>query len=173
MPTLHLKRELPKGAVFMVAGSVDPQDAIVTELEIAAPPQRVFAALTDPRQLNRWWTSPICDRTTWTMDPRPGGEWSFATTPGSQSINGVNEFKCRGKILEMDPPRLLVYSWIANWNDDPAVITTVKWELTPAAGGTRVKVTHSGLAQMAVAREAYRGGWPGVITNLKNFVENQ
>ena len=31
------------------------QDAIVTEIEIAAPPERVFQALTDPAQLMLWW----------------------------------------------------------------------------------------------------------------------
>ena len=31
------------------------QDSIVTEIEVAAPPERVFAALTDPQQLMRWW----------------------------------------------------------------------------------------------------------------------
>jgi uncharacterized protein YndB with AHSA1/START domain len=31
------------------------QDAIVTEVEIAAPPERLFTALTDPKQLVRWW----------------------------------------------------------------------------------------------------------------------
>ena len=47
----------------------------------------------------------------------------------------------------------------------------VRWELTPAAAGTRVKVTHSGLAQENVARKDYSGGWPGVLEMLKNFAE--
>jgi hypothetical protein len=34
-----------------------------------------------------------------------------------------------------------------------------------------VKVTHSGLALEKVAREDYRGGWPGVLEQLKTFVE--
>jgi hypothetical protein len=37
--------------------------------------------------------------------------------------------------------------------------------------GTHVKVTHSGLAQEAVARKDYSGGWPGVVKLLKQFVE--
>ena len=31
------------------------QDAIVAEIEVAAPPERVFAALIDPKQLMQWW----------------------------------------------------------------------------------------------------------------------
>jgi uncharacterized protein YndB with AHSA1/START domain len=156
----------------MSSSPANPPDALVTEIEIAAPRERVFAALTDPEQLKRWWNSPICEHTDWTMDSRPGGTWGFSTSPGTQSINGVNEFKCRGKILEIDPPRLLVYTWIANWNDNPAAVTTVTWELSATPAGTKVKVTHSGLAQLNIAREAYRGGWPGVIANLKKFAEH-
>jgi uncharacterized protein YndB with AHSA1/START domain len=49
--------------------------------------------------------------------------------------------------------------------------TTVRWELMPSGAGTHVKVTHSGLAKEKVAREDYRGGWPGVVEKLKEFVE--
>ena len=38
---------------------------------------------------------------------------------------------------------------------------------------TRVKVTHSGLAQDKISRDDYRGGWPGVLEHLKAFVEEQ
>jgi uncharacterized protein YndB with AHSA1/START domain len=149
---------------------VPEQDALVVEIEIAAPPERVFEALTDAKQLEHWWRSPICETTSWKMDPRPGGKWGFETSPGSQSINGVNEYKCRGEILEYMPGRLLVYTWIANWNDQPDSVTVVSWDLKAIPGGTRVRVTHSGLAAQLVVRDAYRGGWPGVVANLKKFL---
>ena len=47
----------------------------------------------------------------------------------------------------------------------------VRWELTPMASGTRVTVTHSGLAEDPEARKDYGGGWSGVIEKLKQFVE--
>ena len=87
-------------------------------------------------------------------------------------VNGVSEFECHGEIVEMDPPRLLVYSWIANWHLDQSLRTVVRWELTPVAGGTRVAVTHSGLASEEAARKDYSGGWPGVLEMLKKFTEN-
>jgi hypothetical protein len=34
-----------------------------------------------------------------------------------------------------------------------------------------VKVTHSGLAQEPTARKDYSGGWPGVVEQLKKFIE--
>jgi hypothetical protein len=32
-------------------------------------------------------------------------------------------------------------------------------------------VTHSGLAELPVARKDYSGGWPGVLQDLAKFVE--
>ena len=87
-------------------------------------------------------------------------------------MSGVDEFECHGEIMEFDPPHLLVYTWIGNWHADKQRKTVVRWELTPSGKGTKVKVTHSGLAQEAVARKDYSGGWPGVLVNLKRFAEN-
>ena len=47
----------------------------------------------------------------------------------------------------------------------------MRWELTPKASGTRVRVTHSGLSNLPVAHTDYTGGWPGVVEQLKKFVE--
>lgn len=147
------------------------QDAIVSEIQIAAPPERVFRAISDAGELERWFTSPECPVKFWQMDARVGGRYSYETVKGSIVVNGVNEFECHGEILEFDPPRLLVYSWIANWHDDPKSRTVVRWELTPKASGTHVRVTHSGLSNLPVARKDYTGGWPGVVEQLKKFVE--
>ena len=146
-------------------------DAIISEIEIAATPERVFEALIDPKQLGVWWTDPSCPIKLWEIDARAGGKWRFATKAGELEVNGVREFKASGEILEYVPPRLLVYTWIANWHDKPNAQTLVRWELTATKTGTRVKVTHSGLGQLPVARKDYRGGWPGVAEKLRNFVE--
>ena len=147
------------------------QDAIISEIQIAAPPERIFKALTDADQLRRWFTNPECPVKVWEMDARVGGRYHYNTQQGSIVVNGVREFQCHGEILECDPPRVLVYSWIANWHDDAASRTVVRWDLTPTQGGTHVKVTHSGLSALPVARKDYSGGWPGVVAMLKKFVE--
>ena len=147
------------------------QDAIVSEIEIAAPPERVFQALTDSAQLKRWFSSAECPSKLWEMDPRLGGRYGYATEKGSIAVNNISEFECHGEIIEYDPPRVLAYTWIANWHDDVTRPTVVRWELTPKTNGTHVKVTHSGLAQEPVARKDYSGGWPGVVEMLKKFVE--
>ena len=156
----------------MTATIVTPdQDAIVSEIHINAPAEKVFQALIDPQQLMRWWNSAECKMEFFEMDARPGGQWRFETRKSTLNVNGVNQFFCQGEVLEYDPPRLLAYTWIANWHDHKARRTVVRWELTPAKDGTHVKVTHSGLAQESVARKDYSGGWPGVVEMLKKFVE--
>jgi len=147
------------------------QDAIVSEIEIAAPPERVFKALVDPVQLMQWWNSDQCKTEYFEMDTRRGGKWRFGTRKSTLDVNGVNQFSCHGDVLEYDPPRVLAYTWIANWHDDKSRVTVVRWELTPVGKGTKVKVTHSGLAQEDVARKDYSGGWPGVVELLKKYVE--
>ena len=104
----------------------------------------------------------------------PASADTMATPPskGSIVVNGVSEFECHGEILECDPPRVLVYTWIANWHDDD--VPSARWSVgnsRPKQGGTHVKVTHSGLANLPVARKDYSGGWPGVVEMLKKFVE--
>jgi uncharacterized protein YndB with AHSA1/START domain len=147
------------------------QDAIVSEIFVAAPPERVFQALLDPRQVCQWWTSDECPIESFALDARLGGRWSYDSSHGALTVNGVSRFHCEGEVLEFDPPRRLAYSWIANWHDEPSRRTVVRWELFPSAKGTLVKMTHSGLADLPKARQDYCGGWPGLVESLKNFVE--
>ena len=156
----------------MTAATITPnQDAVITEIQIAAPPDRVFQALIDPQQVMQWWSSEACQIESFSMEPKRGGRWIYDTKQSNLNVNGVNRFHCEGEVLEYDPPRLLAYTWIANWHDDKSRRTVVRWELVPTANGTQVKVTHSGLTHEATARKDYSGGWLGVLAQLKNFVE--
>ena len=156
----------------MATTTITPdQDAVVSEIRIAAPPERVFQALTNAGELKIWFNNPECPAKFWEMDARLGGRYGYATAKGSVVVNTVSEFECSGEITEYDPPRSLAYTWIANWHDDSARRTVVRWELTPKSGGTHVKVTHSGLSNESIARKDYSGGWPGVVESLKTFVE--
>jgi len=147
-------------------------DALVTEIRIAAPPERIFQALIDPREVKQWWTSENCQIESFALEPRQGGRWRYDTKQCELNVNGVIKFHCDGEVLEYDPPRVLAYTWIANWHDRPAQPTVARWELAASKGGTLVRVTHSGLAELPVARKDYAGGWPGVLDQLKKFVED-
>jgi uncharacterized protein YndB with AHSA1/START domain len=150
---------------------IPDNDAVVVEIQIAAPPERVFQALTNDRDLIRWFSDDSCPVKSWQMDARVGGAYRYRTGKGSVVVNGVDEFECHGEILELVPPRLLVYTWFGNWHENKSLRTVVRWELTPQLGGTHVKVTHSGLAPEAAALKDYSGGWPGVLRQLKTFTE--
>lgn len=149
------------------------QDAIVTEIEIAAPPVRIFQALTDPAQLLRWWTDDTCKTSIWQMDARLGGKWRFeASDPsGKIVVNGIINFEAHGEITEFDPPRVLAYTWLGNWHDHPERPSMARWELAATKTGTRVKITHSGFADQPVARKDYASGWPGLLEVLRKHCE--
>jgi uncharacterized protein YndB with AHSA1/START domain len=147
-------------------------DAVITEIDIDAPPERVFRALTDSAELTLWWgEEPSVELKVMEMDPRVGGRWRFEGSDRvGHSVNGVREYVTYGEVLAIEPPRLLIYTWISNWHEHPEVPTTVRWDLEPTKTGTRVRVTHSGLANEPVARKDYTGGWVGVLELLKTFV---
>ena len=168
---MELENRMTTAATAATAGITPDNDSDVAEIFIAAPPQRVFQALADPAQLRQWWTSEECPTEFLEFEARPGGRWRYATRQSALNVNGVSKFVCDGEVLEFDPPRLLAYTWIANWHPDKTRRTVVRWELGPAADGTCVKVTHSGLLREAVARKDYNSGWPGLLEQLKKFTE--
>jgi len=101
------------------------QDAVVAEIFIAAPPERVFQAITDPQQMPKWWGQQGLYRVTeWKADLRPGGKWSSVGVGADGS-----SFRVDGEYLEVDPPRLLVHTWMASWSGP--LKTLVRWELAP------------------------------------------
>lgn len=145
-------------------------DAVVTEIEIAVPPQRVFHALIDRDQALQWGNSDAFEMTLWEMDARPGGKWRFVSRP-RQSTGVPPSLDHHGEILEIDPPRLLAYSWYASWHENPAIRTVVRWVLKPTKLGTRLTVTHSGLLPVPGACQGYSQGWPGLVLSIKNVLE--
>jgi|SRR6185437_1708626 len=149
------------------------QGTIVAEIQIAAPPDRVFQAITKPEELRCWFGNITCPARVWEMDARRGGRWRFASDISKNPLNGVTQFRAAGEITEIDPPRLLVYTWYANWHDDPSLATVVRWELSAQDDGTFVRVTHSNLGNETVTRADYTSGWPGIMKMLKNFAETQ
>jgi uncharacterized protein YndB with AHSA1/START domain len=144
------------------------QDTIISEIDIAAPPDRVFDAIANPETVRR--RTP--QFSVYEMDLRVGGKWRMEMRV-PKPHRGVSVIKHDGEVLEYDPPRLLVFTWFANFHDDPKHRSIVRWELTPTKSGTHVKVTHSGLASEANALKDYAGGWPGVLAEIKTYAEKQ
>ena len=156
------------------------QDSVICEIEINAPPERVFQALTDEKQLAIWWgAEPSIDLLKFEMQGRADGKYVYecAAKPGADmgpvgdilKRNGADHFICHGEVLECVPPRLLVWSWIANWHEHPQQPTVVRWDLKATAKGTLVRVTHGNLRNEPISRKDYGQGWQGVLQLLFNY----
>jgi uncharacterized protein YndB with AHSA1/START domain len=162
------------------------QDTILAEIFIAAPPARVFEAITDPKQRAQWWgiksPSPSSDVVPFRVidsksDLRVGGKWT------NEGIRGDGQrFHLEGEYLEIDPPRLLVHTRVADFVGP--FTTIVRWELAPqevrelhtggshrVGTGTLVRLRHSGFAGHPEQAQSHYGGWCISLGWLKTFVE--
>lgn len=61
-----------------------------TSRKIAATPEQIFAAFSDPERLAQWWGPAGFTNTFKTCEFRPGGGWSF-TMHGPEGHNFPNE----------------------------------------------------------------------------------
>ncbi|MGZ6163882.1 MAG: SRPBCC family protein [Myxococcaceae bacterium] len=134
----------------------DVQAGVVrATVEIAALPEAVFRALTDPAELPRWWGSPDLYRTNdWKVDLRPGGKWSC------QARSPQGDSEVRGEYLAIEPPRLLEYTWEPAWEQYRQTIIRCTLEAIP--GGTRVSVVHRGFTAGESAT-GHAEGWTRVL----------
>jgi uncharacterized protein YndB with AHSA1/START domain len=101
------------------------------------PPQRVWVAITDRRALAEWLMPND-------HEPVRGHQFRFQTDPAP--FCGAITL-C--EVLEADPPRKLVWSWIDQNEKRPhppgTRPSTVTWTLSPENGGTRLVLVHDGL----------------------------
>jgi uncharacterized protein YndB with AHSA1/START domain len=144
-------------------------DRAVVETFVAAPPERVFQAIVDRGQALQWGSTGMFQIIEWDLDPRPAGKWSFVSVETGKTKRNEHH----GEVLEIDPPRLLAYTWFASWHPDPSVETIVRYELTAVASGTQLKVTHTGLSKIPNAQKSYGGGWIALCNAIKKFVESK
>jgi uncharacterized protein YndB with AHSA1/START domain len=161
---LQNKTEI-KGANMATSVITPDKDTVVVDIFVAAPAERVFQAISDPKQLLQWWGQKGLYRgNNWEADVRPGGKWR---------CEGVSEkgdaYTVHGEYLEVDPPRKLVHTWIASWSG-PGV-TTVHWELAPTGNGTKVNVRHTGFKAMPDAARDHAQGWSRVLVWMQAFAE--
>jgi uncharacterized protein YndB with AHSA1/START domain len=101
-------------------------------LEFSVSRERVWQAITDPRELAQWFGHAA------EIDLRPGGD-------GALTWDEHGRYALR--VEEVDAPRRLVWSWVHEpdvaFEDAPA--TSVEWELTARDdGGTTLYLRESG-----------------------------
>ncbi|RVD60917.1 SRPBCC domain-containing protein [Mesorhizobium sp. M2D.F.Ca.ET.185.01.1.1] len=121
------------------------------EVQIAAPPATVFAFLTDPDKIVRWMGTEA------TAEPNPGGLYL---------LNLGGRATARGQFTEVIPVHRLAYSFGWDGNDrTPPGSTLVEIDLVEEPGGTRVKLTHSGLADREIC-DSHEKGWTHYLGRL-------
>ena len=122
------------------------------------PPEDVWVALTDARALAEWLEP---------NDHKPvvGHTFQFRCDPG---ICGHGVKECQ--VLEADPPRRLVWSWVHVAKDpkrprpEPMIVA---WTLTPEEGGTKLVLEHTGAENINwLLRNLMRVGWGYMLKTL-------
>ena len=143
------------------------EDVLVQEVRIMAPASRIFAALTDPAELLKWWSIPgRFQLVAAEAELRPQGRWKMHVLGGcgpEQTSSTVH-----GEYLIVEPPRTLELTWIRDEEGHPE--TLVRWDLEEAGGSTLVRVTHSGLSSEALRRR--NSGWPMILGLLRQHLES-
>jgi uncharacterized protein YndB with AHSA1/START domain len=121
---------------------------------LRAPPRTVFRALTDPKQLVRWFAD------TARFEARKGGEYYIVQGGGHPHA---------GRVLECVPGRKLVLAW-----REAGMTTRVAYRLGGSRGSTTLLFRQTGIrrdAQRPLFFLAIYAGWVYYLSNLRSVVE--
>lgn len=130
---------------------------ILAQVDIAAPVERVYAALTRGDEIVKWWGSDELYRTTeWTSELRPQGAWK-ATGVGADGT----PFTVSGEYLVVEPPHRVTFTWKPEW--DGGHVSTVTYRLEPTPEGTRLVLRHDGLTDRPDSCRGHTQGWERVL----------
>jgi uncharacterized protein YndB with AHSA1/START domain len=113
------------------------------------PVETVWSALTDPARLADWMGASE-------LEPRLGGRISMM---------GNGPHPMTGRITVWDPPKVLEFTW----SNTHAPDSVVRYELTPADGGTRLLFTHRGMPYENSA--LMLPGWHDLFARLGSWLD--
>jgi len=131
---------------------------VTKEIFIKATPERVFKALTEKDELEKWFVQEAI------IELKPGGEIH---------TNWVPDMGEGGIVKEVKPNELFSFTWEGQFSPTPTTITFI---LTPKNDGTILKLTHSGIGEGA-GWEAYTNmdqegkGWEAHMKDLRSWIE--
>ena len=129
-------------------------------VRIAAPPERVWRALTDVADLRRWLFASA------EADVREGGSWRF-TFPHWPSARGLHHpaLNFGGPIVELVPGRVLAVQF------EPPYWGILRFELSPDGDATDLRVTQRGFEGNEEWLADFRGGWGSFSDRLALLCE--
>jgi len=137
-------------------------DRIERTVDLTAPPEKVWAALTTAEGLAAWFGNQA------TIDLRPGGSAQMKWTEG---------FTADMRVERVEEPSVFGFTWhIYGLPEDDPRRTYVEFTLEPAGPGTRLTVVESGFAQLP--EDAYRAafdgntsGWASELAELADYLD--
>ena len=130
--------------------------------KLAASPELVFDAWTDPRMVSQWLIPGEMVMAAIEIDLRVGGRFDFV-------MQGEDPHPHAGVFREIDRPRKLVFTWSSSATNGQDTLVTV--EIKPLGEGSELTLTHEGFADEAMAA-LHNGGWTACFEKLVPFVED-
>jgi uncharacterized protein YndB with AHSA1/START domain len=142
---------------------------------IAAPLERVYAALVDPEALVAWLPPDGMRGRFERFDARPGGSYRMVLTYADASATAgkatPDSDVVEGRFVEIVPDARVVQS-VDFVSDDPAYAgtMTMTWEVTAVDGGTRVDIRADDVPD-GISAEDHAAGLASSLTNLAAHLE--
>ena len=130
--------------------------------KIKASPAKIWAAITEPDQMLKWWGPDAGPTLSVDADVRPGGRYSLLF----RTMDGV-ERNPTGIYREVVPPEKLVFTWDLPGAVEPETLVT--FLLRPIETGTELTLTHTHLPDQA-ACDSHEMGWSGLLDKLPIFL---
>jgi uncharacterized protein YndB with AHSA1/START domain len=134
------------------------------ERPLLAPRERVFAACVEPHELSEWWGPAGFSVLHIDLDVRAGGRYRITMQPPDGEA-----FHLRGRYLEVDRPRRLVYTfeWEEPDPDDRETVVTLSF--IDEGRGTIVRLEQGPFATEA-RYELHEAGWTETLDRLVRFL---
>lgn len=127
------------------------------EIQVQAPPEKVYQAIATREGLRSWWTSDTV------AEPRVGSVAEF----GFHSRAGV----FRMRVEELQPGRRVV--WACLGDPDEWRGTRLTWELSAKNGGTLLRFVHAGWCSTGGIFATCNSTWGELMYRLKNYAEGK
>jgi uncharacterized protein YndB with AHSA1/START domain len=143
---------------------------------IAAPPDRVYAALIDPHALEAWLPPDGMSGRFDRFDARPGGSYrlvltySDASSSPGKATAGTDVVEAR--FIDI-VPGIRVVQAVDFVSDDPsyAGTMTMTWEVSAAGTGTRVEIRADDVPD-GISAEDHAAGLASSLANLAAYLES-
>jgi uncharacterized protein YndB with AHSA1/START domain len=136
--------------------------SLTLKRRLNAPPEKVYAAWTDPEKLSRWFGPDAGRVTRAEFDVRPGGRFTF----GFRTDDG-EEHQVGGSYREVAPNQKLVFTWA--WHSTPERESLVTVLIKAERDGTLLTLTHEQFFDEP-ARDRHQGGWIASLEKLEAYL---